>query len=109
MNMKQLHSQNDFQQVLETNEQFFLLKHSLTCPISSTAKKAYERFAETTQTPTYILHIQDSRDLSQQIANNHGVRHESPQIIQFKDQEVAWHTSHWDITPDSLERADDQS
>ncbi|KGX83706.1 bacillithiol system redox-active protein YtxJ [Pontibacillus marinus] len=109
MNIQQLQSQKDFEQALETNEQFFLLKHSLTCPISSTAKQAYERFAETTRTPTYILHVQEARDLSQQIANSHDVKHESPQILQFKDHEVVWHTSHWNITPDSLERADDQS
>ena len=107
MNLQQLQSQVDFEQAKETNEEFFVLKHSLTCPISSTAKKAYERFAETTQTPTYILNVQDSKDLSQHIANAHDIKHESPQVLQFKEQAVVWHTSHWNITPDSLERADE--
>lgn len=109
MNTIQIQSQVEFEQALETNEQLFLLKHSLTCPISATAKQAYERFAEETKTPTYILHVQDSRDLSNKIAHNHDVKHESPQVLQFRDGEVVWHSSHWDITPDRLEGADEQS
>lgn len=107
--MQQLESYQDLKQLVQNEKKFMVLKHSLTCPISSNAKQAYERFAETTMTPTYILHIQESRDLSNQIASEYEVKHESPQVLLFEDGKVVWNQSHWDITPDSLEKNDDNS
>lgn len=106
MSLQQLESETDLQQVLQNEKRFIVLKHSLTCPISSNAKQVFERFADATMTPTYILHIQESRDLSNKIADQFGVKHESPQVLLFEDGSVKWDTSHWDITPDELEKHD---
>ncbi|MFQ3542471.1 bacillithiol system redox-active protein YtxJ [Halobacillus rhizosphaerae] len=81
---------------------FFLLKHSLTCPISAQAKSEYEKFSKQSDFPCCILNIQQSRDLSNKIAERFNVKHESPQVLLFQNQQVTWHESHFSITADQL-------
>jgi bacillithiol system protein YtxJ len=46
----------------------------------------------------------ESRPVSNEIATEMHVKHESPQVLLIRDQEVLWHTSHWNITFEKLEQ-----
>ncbi|PAE14915.1 hypothetical protein CHH91_16670 [Virgibacillus sp. 7505] len=98
MEAKVIQSQEEFQDVLNRDASFYLLKHSLTCPISARAKQEYDRYSLDTQIPMYTLYVQEARDLSNTIADRYEVRHESPQALLFANNQVIWHTSHHDIT-----------
>jgi bacillithiol system protein YtxJ len=93
----------ELEELLKSKNNFFLLKHSLTCTISRAAFKEYEKFAdEHKEIPTYYLAVQDSRPLSNEIVAKFQIRHESPQALLFSDGKVVWHASHWKITKQSL-------
>ncbi|MYL29202.1 bacillithiol system redox-active protein YtxJ [Halobacillus halophilus] len=91
-----------FEQVVNEKEAFILLKHSLTCPVSTFAHHQYKQFTDGANVPCYILHVQEARDLSSHIASEYGVQHESPQALYFKNGQVVWHDSHGAITADQL-------
>ncbi len=81
-----------------------VFKHSLTCPISKGAFEQFQAYMEEQQTiPAYYLYIQEVRPLSNQIAEQFGIRHESPQVLYLKDGKVVWSESHWNITKKSLQ------
>lgn len=104
--MEKLSNVEAFTQAIKDGGTFLLLKHSSTCPISQAAYEEYETFAgENPEVKTYYLIVQDDRPLSNHIAEQFHIKHESPQSILFKNGDVAWHASHWKITTDSLNTA----
>lgn len=104
LNIQLIETSNQFKQIAEESKEFFLLKHSLTCPISAEAKREYEAFSQQANLPLYILHVQDSRSLSNEIADRYGIKHQSPQVLYFQNNEVKWNTSHWNITNKELNK-----
>ncbi|SDD69913.1 bacillithiol system protein YtxJ [Terribacillus halophilus] len=103
MEAKVIQNQEEFQDVLNREAAFYLLKHSLTCPISARAKQEYDRYSLDTQLPMYTLYVQEARELSNMIAQRYEVKHESPQTLLFQNNQVIWHTSHHDITETALQ------
>lgn len=103
--MKKINSIEEFNQLAESDDLFFLVKHSLTCPISHAAFEEYNKFTGSTDVPCYYLAVQDSRPLSNHIAEKFMIRHESPQALLFSSSTPVWHASHWKITHQSLEEA----
>jgi bacillithiol system protein YtxJ len=97
-----------FDEVLQKENKFFLLKHSLTCPISQAAYNQYQEYTEGAELPTYYLAVQEARPLSNEIADRFHIKHESPQAILFADKNAVWNTSHWKITKESLTSASTQ-
>jgi bacillithiol system protein YtxJ len=83
------------------NEPVLLFKHSTACPISARAHKQMEEV----KTPVSIVVVQESRDVSQQVAERTGVRHETPQALVLRNGQVVWNASHFDITADVVEQA----
>ncbi|WP_127531122.1 bacillithiol system redox-active protein YtxJ [Paenibacillus kobensis] len=78
-----------------------ILKHSTTCPVSANALKEYEDYltGSPNQEVDYTLvKVIESRPVSNQIAEELSVKHESPQVIYFKNKEKHWAASHWSIT-----------
>lgn len=99
-----------FDEVLQKENKFFLLKHSLTCPVSAAAYNQYQAFTEgQAEVPTYYLAVQEARPLSNEIADRFHIQHESPQAILFANKNAVWNTSHWKITKDSLTSAASQN
>lgn len=105
MSKEQVTTIEEFENIVSRNEKFLLIKHSLTCPISGNAFDEYENFIKENNFPTYYLYVQEARPLSNYIAENFGVKHESPQALLFESGKVKWHASHWDITKSSLKQA----
>ncbi|MFD1019070.1 bacillithiol system redox-active protein YtxJ [Thalassobacillus hwangdonensis] len=100
-----LNDQHEFERVSNENNFFYLLKHSLTCPISAMAKTEFDAFSAMTDYPCFQLNVQESRALSNEVATAYSIRHESPQVLLFKNGEVIWNASHGRITEKELERS----
>lgn len=49
--------------------------------------------------------IQQSRELSRLIAEETGIRHESPQIILFRGGKAVWSASHGGVTLEAMRSA----
>ncbi|MEM7357326.1 MAG: monothiol bacilliredoxin BrxC family protein [Acidobacteriota bacterium] len=49
--------------------------------------------------------MQNARDVSNEIAQRTGVKHESPQALLMRDGTVTWHASHWSIQAEALQEA----
>jgi bacillithiol system protein YtxJ len=84
-----------------------IFKHSTTCSISAAAKSKIERqWADSgLTTPLYYLDLLRFRPLSAQIAEQFGVRHESPQLLLIQDGECRYDASHMGIRLNDVAQA----
>ena len=82
-------------------EPVLLFKHSSTCPISA---RAYRQM-QGVKSPVSIVVVQQSRDLSREVAARTGVQHETPQALVLRHGKAVWSASHFDITADAVEQA----
>lgn len=76
-----------------------IFKHSTRCSISTMAKSRFERGwdIDVTIMEPYYLDLIAFRSVSNKIASDLGVAHQSPQVILIKDGEAVYDTSHNDI------------
>lgn len=44
-----------------------------------------------------ILVVQSAREISRELANLTGVRHETPQVIVLRDGKAVWNASHFEV------------
>jgi len=82
-------------------EPVLLFKHSNACPISA---RAYSQMTAV-KTPVSIVVVQKSRDVSREVEERTGVRHETPQALVLRNGRVVWNASHFDINADVVEQA----
>lgn len=78
-----------------------IFKHSTTCPISGMAKRRLEG-GWSLNTHPYYLDLLSYRSLSNAVADQFGVRHESPQVIIISNGKAVYNESHLDISVDKL-------
>lgn len=86
----------------------FIFKHSTTCPISAGAYRRvqdYLRMAGESAPEFCLIRVLESRPVSNAIAERLGVAHQSPQLLLVRGGRCVWHTSHYDITAESIEKA----
>ena len=57
------------------------------------------------EVPVYRVDVIRQRKLAGRIAEDLGVRHESPQVIVLIAGEPSWHASHRDVTTEGLAAA----
>ena len=83
-----------------------IFKNSTSCGISGMVLRAFEsQFSASMQNADlHLLHVQYNRSLSNAIAQNFEVRHESPQLLIIRKGSVIAHASHSGITDIDLER-----
>lgn len=100
--MKEITTLDGWQDALSHSKEtpVFVLKHSTTCPVSAAAYHAFEDVDM--GFPKYIVKVQNSRPISNQIEQDLGVRHESPQLLVIRDEKSVWDASHYKITTASL-------
>lgn len=111
MNIKQLHHISDWQEMvvqLGNTSEIVVIKTSPTCPISMSAERRFNQWAGTLpeEQPLILVKVDVKADrlLSQFIAEELHVKHESPQVIWLNlDNKVKWHKSHQDITEKALQ------
>ncbi len=102
---KQMLSIEDWKNVLEKSKErpILVFKHSITCPISATA---YEQFlTHETDIDKYFLIVSEQRPVSNQMADDLDVTHQSPQIFLLEKEQALWHTSHWNINEKNIAKA----
>jgi len=100
-----IYEQEDVEKLLNESDKrkVFLLKHSITCPVSARAFSIFEEFSK--QNPKvhcYLIEIQNSRELSTFVAEYTKIEHESPQILVFRNKNIVWNESHYGITLKAL-------
>lgn len=82
-----------------------LLKHSPRCGVSRWALDEVEQLErEGDAGPIAIVDVVADRELSAEVAERLGVRHQSPQLIYLEEGVVRWHISHGAITADAVRR-----
>ncbi|MDZ7691939.1 MAG: bacillithiol system redox-active protein YtxJ [Balneolaceae bacterium] len=81
-----------------------IYKHSHRCSVCFLAKEELEGVADEINdiADLYMVNVIHERDLSNRIASELNVRHESPQVIIVKDREVRWKGSHWEVKGDEI-------
>ena len=83
-----------------------IFKHSNRCSISRMALKQFENEFDLTQhqVTIYFLDLLAYRDISNAIALNFKVIHQSPQLLLIKNGESVYQVSHSDIEAADLKR-----
>lgn len=76
-----------------------IFKHSTQCNISADALAEMNHF----KGEAWYLDLLAHRDISNQIAEQFQVRHQSPQVIIIKNNEVVYHESHWRIKAETIQ------
>lgn len=77
-----------------------IFKHSTRCGISRMVLNNFEKnydLPKDKEVKLYFLDLLANRNISNEVANRFGVRHESPQMIILKNGEVVHHASHHSI------------
>lgn len=92
-----LDHKDQWKDILNMSEEnvVFIFKHSSRCGISSMVLNRFEKEITERDKTYYYLHIQAHRDLSNWLAEELGIRHESPQLIVLKNGKVIAHDSHY--------------
>jgi bacillithiol system protein YtxJ len=82
-----------------------IFKHSTRCSISRFALKQFENeFDLQDKIAPYFLDLLNHRDISNEIAFQFNVQHQSPQILLLKNRAVEYHTSHDNIDATELKK-----
>jgi len=98
-------SEDDLKIALENSStgKIAIFKHSTSCFISRTVLKNFEREIENHENidevaDLYFLDLLAYRPLSNKIAEDLGIRHESPQLLVIEDGKVINDASHQNIS-----------
>lgn len=89
--------------------EILLLKVSSRCTVSFVIQKIFEQWFngvdQAAKLRCGIVEVVSAREISNQIAKDFGIKHESPQAIWLsKDKTVKWSNSHHRITVENLQR-----
>ena len=85
----------------------WIYKHSTTCSISASAAGVIE--SVDLDEPVHWVNVIEQRQISNWIAEQTGVRHQSPQLIRLRGGAIDGVWSHFDITAKSLQGAQSSS
>lgn len=76
-----------------------VFKHSTRCSISNMALHRLEdKWVDRDDVPCYFLNLLEHRDISNQLAADFHVEHQSPQVLLIKDAQCFYHESHSGIS-----------
>jgi bacillithiol system protein YtxJ len=78
-----------------------IFKHSNACGISASAYREMEKL----EGQVNLLEVQSARDVSRELADLTGIRHETPQVIVLKDGKAVWNASHFDVKAGAVAKA----
>jgi bacillithiol system protein YtxJ len=71
-----------------------IFKHSISCPISAAAYREMQQL----DNDVVLIEVQSAREVSRELANRTGIRHESPQVIVFRNGKAVWNASHYGVS-----------
>ena len=99
--LNQVQQLADIKELSKTRPQI-IFKHSTRCAISSMAKTRLERNGEPESGDFYFLDLIKYRLLSNKIAEDFAVTHESPQVLLIKNTACVYEESHSGIQMDDI-------
>ena len=104
MNWTTLNDINQLQQLVEAShlKPQAIFKHSTRCSISIMAKNRLERSGFPDHIQFHYLDLLQYRDISNKIADQFGVYHQSPQILLIKNGECTFEETHSAISMDEI-------
>ena len=107
MNWQELKSESDLAELIsksfETKYGVAIFKHSTRCSISEVAKTRLKSFWDfNDDLPIYYLDLLSYREISNKIAEQFSIHHESPQILIIKNGECIYNASHMAISVKSI-------
>ena len=105
MNWIELKSEDQINEIIEKSQSKpqVIFKHSTRCSISSMAKNRLERSVAPADTDFYYLDLIAHRNISNKVAAEFDVYHESPQILVVKNGECIYDESHSSISMSEIE------
>lgn len=84
--------------LIESNKDpVFVFKHSTRCGVSSMVLNRFKKQMKERNQKFYFLNILSNRELSDWIADELNIRHESPQLIVLKDEKAIAYDSHYNL------------
>lgn len=99
-------SVNDVETIIDRSRVVpcLILKHSTSCPISSMAKSRVEMSwdFDDDKIEAYYLDLIAHRSVSNFIADEFGIRHESPQALMIVDGKCTYNASHLSIRVEDM-------
>lgn len=100
MNWTTLDSANQVEAIKSKPGYSLIFKHSTRCSISMMAKRRFEMDMDKlpADMPLYFLDLIKYRDISNRVADDFQVYHESPQMLLIKDGECILDQSHGAIS-----------
>jgi bacillithiol system protein YtxJ len=103
MNWNQLTSEEQLEEIKKESQErpVMIFKHSTSCPISTTSLARMERGwkeDEAKNIKIYYLDLLSNRSLSNAVALEFNVEHQSPQVILIKNGERVYDESHFGIS-----------
>lgn len=108
----ELHTLDEWQafrsQIATFSQGVIIFKFSPRCPISRSAERTFDAWyadlPEDNNMSCVKVDVVNSRPLSQHLAQEFQISHESPQLLWISsDCRVRWHASHYSITSDALD------
>ena len=84
------------------NKPQVIFKHSTRCPVSSMAKSRLDRNEQPNGVDFYYLDIINHRNLSNKIAKDFEVQHQSPQVLVIDGGRCVYNESHSGIHMDEI-------
>jgi len=102
MNWNTLNQINQIQELEQVSEQkpVLIFKHSTRCSISRTVLNRFETAyiaINPSQIDCYLLDLLNQRAISNQLAVQFEVQHESPQVLVLKNGKTVLHKNHYEI------------
>lgn len=106
LNWKSIDSESKLHELIEqsSTKPQIIFKHSSSCGISFFAKKSLDsvEILENENFDAYLVDVIRERAISLKIEELTGIRHESPQILLFKNGEVIWDASHNSVRSEKI-------
>jgi len=96
-------AQLDDIKALSAKQPVVIFKHSTRCSISIMAQNRLQKLDNTHGAVFYYLDLLNYRPLSNRIADEYAVHHESPQVLLIVNGECVYDESHNGITVAELE------
>jgi bacillithiol system protein YtxJ len=104
--MKALDSQKYWEELLERSEDepVIIFKHSNSCGGSLSAFRELKTLEndEEVDSHIFIVIVQHAREISDDISEKLGLKHESPQVILIRKGKVVYNADHGDIDSKKL-------
>ena len=106
---KEITCSQEFGEILDESRQrkIILFKHSTTCPISERAWQEIQDLIQDSSDEVLVVMIKviESRPVCSQVAEDLGVKHQSPQVLLLNNKKVLWHASHQSVTQNKIKKA----